>query len=223
MTAVARLERLAPDRETIYRGGILLNLEIIALFVYLLAANVRITNPLILVYPLVWINVGLWALVATTPAPAPTRTRRIGLLVAAAYFAILAAAGGLIAPGHAVHGHAHGGGIRIAWEVPPGFGPALLYNGDLLQVALMPYKVVGYLALSYLIYATVLDAAGSALSGLVGVFSCVSCTWPVLGTVLTGVFGSASAVAAFATGQPYAASTLVFVSAVALLAWRPTL
>ena len=105
--------------------------------------------------------------------------------------------------------------------MPPGWGPALLYGGSLVQVSLIPFKAIGYLALSYLIYATVLDAAGSALAGVVGLFSCVSCTWPILGTIVTGVFGGASAVAVVATNQPYGASTLVFLSAVALLSWRP--
>ena len=69
---------------------------------------------------------------------------------------------------------------------------------------------------------TVVDAAASGLAGFVGLFSCVSCTWPLLATVFTGIFGTASAAASIVTGQPYGASTVVFLASVAMLVWRPT-
>jgi len=65
------------------------------------------------------------------------------------------------------------------------------------------------------------ETAGSAWAGMIGLFSCVSCTWPVLGTVLASAVGSSSVVVVFAVNQPYAASTLVFLSALGLLLWRP--
>mgnify|MGYP000365615809 CR=1 FL=1 len=99
----------------------------------------------------------------------------------------------------------------------------MLYDGAVLRVVLEPYKEVGYLALAYLVYVTVLDAAGAAVSGMVGLFSCVSCTWPILGTVAAGLFGGTSALAAVALGHAYGLSTLVFLSSVGLLWWRPTL
>jgi hypothetical protein len=111
--------------------------------------------------------------------------------------------------------------LYIDWSLPPGYGPAVLYDGTVLRIVLEPYKVVGYLALAYLVYRTVLDTASVALSGVVGLFSCVSCMWPVLGMVATSIFGSGSVVAAFALDQPYGVSTLVFLSAVALLYYQP--
>jgi hypothetical protein len=85
----------------------------------------------------------------------------------------------------------------------------------------MPARVVGYLALAYLVYATVIDAAGSAVSGVLGLLSCVSCSWPILASLLTGVFGSSSALVAATFDLSYDVSTLVFVVTVALLYWRP--
>jgi len=105
--------------------------------------------------------------------------------------------------------------------LPPGYSPRLFYDGGVISLTLAPYKVVGYGALAYLVYVTVLDAAGTALSGVVGLFSCISCTWPVIGTIAAGVFGSSSALATAAMNQAYPLSTLVFLSAVALLWWRP--
>ena len=85
----------------------------------------------------------------------------------------------------------------------------------------MPAYVVGYLALSYLLYVTVLDAAGSAVGGLLGLVSCVSCAWPVFATVASTVFGGAGLLAASAAEVPYDISTAVFLLTVALLYWRP--
>ena len=88
-------------------------------------------------------------------------------------------------------------------------------------MTLIPYQVVGYATLAYLVYARVLEATGTAITGLLGLFSCVSCAWPVVGTAVAAVFGSGSAVYAFALAESYGLSTAVFVSAVALLTWRP--
>ncbi|MDX1745694.1 MAG: hypothetical protein R3324_07135, partial [Halobacteriales archaeon] len=174
------------------------------------------------VSPFFWINVALLVFASTAPPPASRRRYVLAGAVCVGYFLLLAGVGGVITPGHAVHGHAHATGLRIAvTSLPPGWAPALLYGGAWLNLALLPFKVIGYAALAYLVGVTVLDAAGSAVAGVVGVFSCVSCTWPVLGTVLAGVFGGASAVAGVAMTEPYGASTLVFLTAVGLLAWRP--
>jgi hypothetical protein len=169
----------------------------------------------VLLQPFVWINVGLLAVLTTRPPPTSARRRYVGLAVAVGYFLLLSYFGGLLAGGMG------SGFVGVNWTLPPGYSPRLFYDGVLLSLTLEPYKVAGYAALAYLVYVTVLDAAGAALSGVVGLFSCVSCTWPILGTVLTGLFGGASAVAGFATGQPYGASTLVFLSAIGLLYWRP--
>ncbi|WP_115863704.1 DUF7546 family protein [Halorussus litoreus] len=211
--------RLLPDRTTLLWAGLLVNTEIGLTLAYLLLADVTVTEPRFLVYPFVWLNVSLWALVRTTPNPGSVRAKYLGAVLAGAYFLLLAYAGGVFMPGV---GEEMALGWRIA-PLPPGWGPALLYSSDAVNLALMPYKVAGYATLAYLVYATVVDAAGSAVSGLLGLASCVSCTWPVLATLLTGVLGSGSAVAAAANEWSYAVGTGVFVLTVALLYWRPTI
>jgi len=88
-------------------------------------------------------------------------------------------------------------------------------------MVVIPYKLIGYLALTYLVYVTLLDAAGSAVGGVLGLLSCVSCTWPVLATIVTGVAGSGTALAGAVYAQSYDLSTVVFVVTVGLLYWRP--
>ena len=215
-------DRFGADRGTLWWAAVVVNLELLALSAFLLFGRGRITNPLpTVVYPMLWINVSLWAVATTaTPGGSPRR-RRLAALVGVAYFLVLAWVGGVVSPGHAFHGHAHASGLRLqVLALPPGWNPAVYYGGSLVSVALVPYKAAGYLALSYLVYATVVDTAGTALAGVAGLFSCVSCTWPVIGTVVTGLFGGAAGVAALS--HSYGLSTLVFLSAVALLYWRPS-
>jgi hypothetical protein len=148
--------------------------------------------------------------------PTSTKTKRRAALVAVGYFALLAVAGGIVTT--AIPGG--DAGLRVAF-LPPGWGPALIYAGSLVNVILMPARLVGYVALAYLVYDTVIEASGAAVSGIVGLLSCVSCSWPVLASIASSVFGSGTALALTATSLSYDLSTLVFVVTVALLRWRP--
>lgn len=219
-TRPSPLARVRPRRETLLWGALLVNTEFILLAGYalLVDAEVNALSGLRLwLYPFVWINVGIWALVRTDPADAPTRTRRLAALLAVGYFAVLAYAGGLV-------GHSHGvaSGFRVALtSVPPGWSPAVTYAGSAVTLTVVPYRLFGYLVLAYLVYATVLDAASSAVTGVLGVLSCVSCSWPVIASVATGVAGSGSGVAAAVSAGSYGISTVVFVATAALLVWRP--
>lgn len=214
------LDRVRPRRETILWAVLVVNLELLVLGLYWIASDVRLIDPAAVrywLYPFVWINVGAWAILRTRPAPGGRRQRRIAAAIAVGYFLLLASVGGLVGP--AAPGPT---AFRIsALDIPPGWGPALLYNGAVLSVTLLPFKVVGYVALAYLVYATVIDAAGSAVTGLFGLLSCVSCTWPIIASVVTGVFGGGAALAGAVYSQSYDISTAVFVVTVALLYWRP--
>jgi hypothetical protein len=219
-TTAPWLARFRPERETLLWGALVVNFELLMLGSYAIVADPQLINLAAIrywLYPLVWINVGAWAILRTTPTPTGTRQRRIGLAIAVGYFAVLSYFGGLFGP-------ASPGPIGLdvsLLALPPGWGPAILYNGALLSVTLLPYKVVGYVALTYLVYATVLDAAGSAVTGVLGLLSCVSCSWPILATLVTGVAGSGTAVAGAVYAQSYGLSTVVFVVTVGLLYWRP--
>jgi len=209
-------DRLRPTRDTVLWAGLLVNTELILTFTYLLLSDATITEWRYLVFPFVWINGSIWVFARTKPEARSARTRYLGAAIAVGYFLLLASVGGIVNPGGMP-----ALGWRVAW-LPPGWGPALLYTSSDLKLSLMPYKVVGYLALAYLVYDTVLDTAGSAVSGLVGFVSCVSCTWPVVATLAAGLAGSGTAVAAAASEWSYTIGTLAFVVTVALLRWRPS-
>jgi hypothetical protein len=205
------------DIRTLLYGAIVANTLVMLAVAYLLLTGITATEPRYILYGLLWVFVGIVVLWKTDPAPTDDRTRRRALAVALGYFAVLAVAGGLLTLPEA--GSAWG--VRLV-PLPPGWGPAPVLTTPYVVVGLIPARVVGYLALSYLVYATVIDAVGSAVSGLLGLLSCVSCTWPVIASVATGVVGGGSAVATVALGFSYDLSTAVFLVTVALLYWRPS-
>jgi hypothetical protein len=217
-------DRFRPRPETVYWAGLLLSLELVALLTYVIfvqplygARFNSLWGWRLAIYPLIWINVGLWAVWRTTPAQTTDRRKLIAAAIAAGYFVVVAYVSGLfgLTTTRAL-------GLSVGLALPPGFSPAVLYHGDLIRLTLFPFEVFGYLALSYLLYATVIDAAGSAVTGLLGLLSCVSCTWPIAASLLSGILGGATGAAAAATGNAYGLSTAVFVITVLLLYWRPT-
>jgi hypothetical protein len=103
----------------------------------------------------------------------------------------------------------------------PGWGPRVAYVlPGVGHAYFVPYRVVGYLALSYLVYATALETARAALSGVLGLGACLSCSFPVVASLAAGVAGWSSALTA-AYAYSVDVSTAVFLLAVGLLLWRP--
>jgi len=215
MSVASPLARFRPTRGQLLAGALLVNSEVLLVLAYLTLANVTATAVMPYVYPFVWINVSLWALVRVRAPDAGRQRTLFAAGVGLAYFLLLGSVGGLFALSGS------GSGFRLAW-LPPGWGPAFLYEGSAFSFALVPYKTLGYAVLGYLVSVAALDAARGALSGLLGVFSCVSCTLPVVATVASSFFG-ASVAAQFATTRPYGISTVVFALTVGLLVWRPAL
>jgi hypothetical protein len=213
-------KRLRPDGETLAWLGLVLTTEFLLVVGYVLVFDVLVRDWTLFVVPFVWLNVAGWAVYHTAPAPAAPGKRRIAAAVAGSYFLLLAYFGGVVALGSA----SHSGTLTVAlFSLPPGWSPSIIYTGQLVHLVVLPYKVLGYVALAYLVYATALDAAGALVGGLVGVFSCVSCSFPLIAGLLTGIVGGGSALAAATAQSSYLISTVVFVITVGLLYWRPSI
>jgi len=215
----ALLDRLCPHPDVIVGGAALLSVEFLAVVVYLLVVpTASVAGWVYYAVPFVWIDAALWALWRVDVPAASARRRLLAGSLAAGYFGVVAYAGGLVGPGLGTAAT----GLRVSITgVPPGWSPAVLYGGERVTLALLPFEAVGYLALAYLVYASVLDAARSAAAGVVGLFSCVSCTLPVLAGFASGIAGGGGALVSAALSQSYALSSAVFVLTVVLLAWRP--
>jgi hypothetical protein len=207
------LPALTPRRvRLVSLAGALLFVQLLALAAYLLVTGAGVVAPRYLLYPTAWITVGVLAVVATDPPTVGRRARLLAGGVAGAYLLALASLGGVLGPASL------GDTLRIVW-LPPGWGPALLARGFGVNLAVHPYELIGYGALAYLVYATVLDAAGP-VGGVVGFGACVGCAAPGIAG-LVGVLGGSAGAVSVATSLSYDLSTLVFLVAVGLLYWRP--
>ncbi|WP_135663449.1 DUF7546 family protein [Halorhabdus rudnickae] len=209
-----------PSRETLVWGALLVNTEALVILGYVLFSDTQLLNLAALrlyVYPFVWINVSLWALARVRPPAAPTRRRLFAGVLAVGYLLVLSYLGGLVSL-------AGSGGFDVsvnALTIPPGWGPSVSVDAAGLLVTLLPFKVLGYVTLSYLVYAMVVEAAGF-VPAVLGLFSCVSCVWAAVVVPLTGAIGGSTALAGIVYAGGYDLSTVVFVLAVLLLVWRPS-
>jgi hypothetical protein len=196
--------------------------ELALLVGYVGITGAELTDVRYLLYPFVWIDLGMWAVLTTRPTRAPARVQAAVGVAAVGYLLVLALAGGLLELAHVGHFHSHGAasGLSVFTALPPGWGPTVVYEHAAFTLTLVPYKLVGYLALTYLVYTALLDTVTAALSGAVGLLSCVSCSWPVFASLVAGFLGG-STVASAVYSLSVDLSTTAFVAAVLLLVWRP--
>ncbi|AUV80761.1 hypothetical protein C2R22_03070 [Salinigranum rubrum] len=211
---------------------LLVTVEAAGLVGYLLLSNTGVESVRYLLYPFVWINVGVVGVVHVTPRATSRRAQTVAGILAGLYFLVLAGLAGLVSvdlagllgtAGHHGHSHAHAHvhGLQVTMTVP-GWGPRVGYAGAGFTVNLVPFRVIGYLALAYLVYAALCDLAGAAVSGVLGLGSCLSCTLPIAGSLSAGLVGGAGVVAAL-SALSVDLSTAVFVGSVLLLAFRPSI
>ncbi|SDJ44845.1 hypothetical protein SAMN05216226_103246 [Halovenus aranensis] len=191
----------------------LVGLAVLAVGTALIVGHVAVTgtaiDPSRAVVPLIWTALSVWfVLYLRYRGQAPSR-QWTALAVGVGYFSVLAVLGGLVTLGAET--------TDVAVEVaPPGWGPVLLASFPPVQTALIPFEVVGYLALAYGVYRAVAATARGAVAGLLGLFACVSCTLPLVGAVVGVLTGSTLA---YQPGSlSYDISTAVFVATVLLLA-----
>jgi len=196
--------------------GLFLNTQLVALGLYVLLTPASLSSLRLVAFGFIWLNVSAWVVANRRPSAASRSLRRRAAAVAAGYFGLLLFAGGIV--GFGIGDAATG--FRIA-PLPFGFGPAILYSGELITINLLPIYLIGYGALAYLVYVTVIDAAGSAAAGVIGLFSCVSCSWPIVASVVSGLLGGGSLLTASALQISYTLSTAVFVLTAGLLYFRP--
>lgn len=213
-------ERVSPVALGVTIAVVLAELGLLVAYVGLTDAEVTAVRYLL--YPFVWINLGMAAVLVVRPIEAGPRVRWIGAIGALLYLFVLAYFGGLLDISHIGHSHSHPGqnGFSVFTALPPGWGPTVVYEHAAFTLTLVPYKLVGYLALTYLVYTALLDTVTAAVSGAVGLLTCVSCSWPVFASLIAGLAGGGAATQAVYT-YSLDLSTAAFVVAVAVLLWRP--
>lgn len=190
--------------------GLLVTIEALTCAWYVVTAGSSILEPRYLIYPYVWISVGALAIARAWPVTGSLRRRVTAGGVAVGYLGVLLVADGVVATSTTPLS------ITVSW-LPPGWGPAVLATGAGIRIAILPFKLVGIVTLTYLVYARLVDAAAAATSAIVGVFSCVSCTYPILAALFAGGFGGGLVATIAQSRFAYDASTLVFLVTVVLL------
>lgn len=221
--------------------------ELIAVASYFLLTPAAIRSVRYVLYPFVWIDLGLLAVLKTDVAPATSLHRRVAAVAAGAYFLLLMVVAGLVgvtvdlpllrlSGGLAVggvafvpladllaavplHSQTHATGVQVTMAAP-GWGPRVAFVTHAFYVNIVPYRVAGYLALAYLAYGAALDTARATVPGVVGLASCIGCSFPLVASAVAGVVGSAALVGAVVP-LSVDLSTAAYVLAVGLLYWRP--
>lgn len=216
MSGATLSNRLTPEPDEFAWLGLIVSAELLLLGAYFGLTPATVTSVRYVLYPFVWINLAIWALFRVDPPAGSDRARFAAGTVAAGYFLLLALLSGLVALELGAGGHSHS--YMSGWQVTmsaPGWGPRIGYVASNFHVNFVPYRVVGYLGLAYLVYATLLEAAGAAISGVVGLVSCIGCTFPVVESVAFGLLGAGAAAAT--TTYAVDTSTAMFALAVVLL------
>ena len=173
-----------------------------AIATYLRLTDAVITTGRSLSYPVVWIVTSLTAAVwiGLTVRGRPRRWR--GIAIGGGYTLVIGWLTGLL-------GATTGGFPLRVHAAPPGWGPIILYDSGLLRLSIIPFKLIAYLALGYVIYALVAAHRGSIRAAAVGVFSCVSCTGPLLVAIIGAVGGTQATTAVATAGYDIATAALV--------------
>ena len=182
-------------------------IQVAAVVVYASVADATITSATNVAVPFIWINLGLWG-VLRIGWPKHGR-RRLAATVATVYVVILFVSAGIIQFGATTTA------TNVYWLVP-GWGPLVTIQAEFVTFSLVPYRVIGYVALGMLVFSVVARTAAGALTGLLGVFSCVGCTLPLLVTVFGSLGGILSSAVA-ADGNISALGTAVYAATVVLL------
>ena len=173
-----------------------------AIATYLRLTDAVITTGRSLSYSVVWIVTSLTAAVwiGLTVRGRPRRWR--GVAIGGGYTLVIGWLTGLL-------GATTGGFPLRVHAAPPGWGPIILYDSGLLRLSIVPFKLIAYLALGYVIYALVAAHRGSIRAAAVGVFSCVSCTGPLLVAIIGAVGGTQATTAVATAGYDIATVALV--------------
>ncbi|WP_396610642.1 hypothetical protein ACH9L7_10400 [Haloferax sp. S1W] len=190
----------------------LVALEGIALVGYFSLTSAETTQIRYLLYPFVWINAGLWAVWNTDPSPQNRRHRLLGLLVGVGYFFLVMYVPGNVGTGTLVTAT----DLRIAWHAP-GWGPLLAFNSPWVRLYLVPFEVVGYAALAYLVYANALALARGTIASVLGIVTCVGCTVPIIAPAIGLLGGPATALSTTAYQWSYDFGTVLFLVTLGLL------
>lgn len=191
--------------------------------VYLSATDAGLAAPTTLAVPFVWLTAAATAIWAVDTPSVSRRVGAVAAVVGAGYTLGLAWLTGLVSvsTGDAA-------GLHLL-TLPPGWGPAVGWDGPFVAARLLPYRVAGYLAVGYLVAVAAAETlaghessgtgACSAAGSAVAVASCAGCSLPVVASLGVGL-GSVGLAVDSLGPSTYLLATVSYLLAVAALVWR---
>jgi hypothetical protein len=190
-------------------------LEVTLLLAYFGVTSAHPTDEIrYLVYPFIWINAGLWAVFRSDANYGSRPHRLLAVSIAGVYLVTILYLSGNVGPGVAE------APVDLRVEMyAPGWGPMLAFTSPWLRLFLLPFEVVGYASLAYLLYVNVLDLTRGVFSGALGLVTCIGCTAPILAPLIGFLGGPATSLTTTAYQWSYDIGTLVFLLTVGLLYW----
>ena len=224
--ATATIENWSENRRSHLQALVVFNalfgLQLVAAVLYGVLFDASPASLHLFLIPFLWITVSILAVWYTQPVSGGPGHRLFALGVAFGYFLLFLVLTGTVgfSPStlEPVTG-AYSVGIEVDRSL--GWGPILFYAGEWIGIRIIPYQIVGYLALSYLVYSAVLDVTQSATAGTLGLILCPGCAAAVIAPVFGSIAGLSSAIA-LVVRYTYEISTILFVVAMALLYWQPS-
>lgn len=217
MNGPIALARTRVDPGTIATWMLVLVTEFLLVAGFLVVSSFSVDRIRYVIYPFVWINVGLLAAVSINPVAQNRRHRAIGIAIAIAYYLVLLYASGNLGTTPAGTDWS----LRVGMTTP-GWGPSIVAAGPMVRLTMIPFEVIGYAALSYLLYANVLRISRSVFAGALGLVTCVGCTVPILAPLIGVLGGPASGLTSTAYQYSYDVGTVLFVVTVGILYWSAT-
>ena len=218
-------EAYSPRSRALFLFNGLVAAQVLLALVYGVVFDVTPTRLTTFLLPFVWIAVSI---LAVTWVDVPNRERRHRLLagtIAGTYLLVFLSLSGTIGTGTAADQFelvTGAFGVGVETDRTLGWSPIVYYAGEFVGMRIFPYQLIGYATLSYLIYVAVLDNIRSASAGIVGVALCPACALAAVSPLIASLAGTASAFALFFQYN-YEIATVIFVGAVGLLYWRPSI
>ncbi|GAB6878374.1 hypothetical protein JCM17823_06480 [Halorubrum gandharaense] len=176
---------------------------LVFLTMYLIFGSNEVLDLSRAVYPFVWLTTvgGAFA----TVGHLVRRISAFETVIAGGYIILLTWISGGLSVGWTELGITTSGGI-------PGWGPVIGIDAFVITVVAVPFQVIGYVTLGFLIAQALQNRSGSAAAGVIGLLSCAGCILPLL-----AVSASIGMVPAFSGSIPYSVSTIAFVLSTTLL------
>lgn len=203
--------------KSIFLWSVIVSVEVAIVWLYFHLTPTSVDSIRYVLYPFLWINLGLWSVHRAITGMSETKLpgKRSLALISIGYFVLLLVLSGMIGVSQTVGTFPQ---FSIRWLVP-GWGPLVVYEGVFLWANIVPFQWIGFGALTLLVYLLLIQRLTDATVGGLGAMTCVGCSAPVVGGVLTWSGGLGSTFVPLLYRWSYDIGTVMFIGTVFLLLW----